>query len=162
MSGAGRTYSLPNFKRKHNLQQKDINSLVKRGVIEIQQSGFKGHSSLHSKIVIVKDAEALEAIRGPFEGELGRREGMEQQYPVQVNFKIGFGTKYFLDMVAEFEDIKPSEFIRHWVREKLAEYRKDRLFLRWFEKREKRQEEQRGVDLSKGHKRKREDEESER
>ena len=63
------------------------------------------------------------------------KKGVEQ-YPVQVNFKIGPRTKRFLDSVAQFEDIKPSELVRHWVREKLAEYRKDRLFLRWQEKRE--------------------------
>ena len=58
----------------------------------------------------------------------------QSQYPVQVNFKIGSRTNKFLDAVAGFEDVKKSELVRHWVREKLAEYRKDRLFLRWYEK----------------------------
>lgn len=63
---------------------------------------------------------------------------MSEQYGVQVNVKIGSRTRDALNLVAEFEDVKPSELVRHWVREKLAEYRKDRLFLKWLEKREKK------------------------
>jgi hypothetical protein len=63
---------------------------------------------------------------------------LSEQYGVQVNVKIGSRTRDALNLVAEFEDVKPSELVRHWVREKLAEYRKDRLFLKWLEKREKK------------------------
>lgn len=63
------------------------------------------------------------------------------QYGVQVNVKLGTHTREMLRLVAEFEDVKPSELVRHWIREKIAEYRKDRLFLKFFEKREARQKE---------------------
>jgi len=61
------------------------------------------------------------------------------EYGIQVNVKIGSRTKSALEQVAEFEDIKPSELVRNWIREKLAEYRKDRLYMKWLEKRENRE-----------------------
>jgi len=59
------------------------------------------------------------------------------EYKHQLNVKLGDRTFNELNFVSEFEDIKPGELVRNWIREKLAEYRqKDRLFQRWVEKRQ--------------------------
>ena len=61
------------------------------------------------------------------------------EYKHQVNVKLGDATHESLNNIAEFEDIKPGELIRDWIREKIVQYRKDRLYLRWLEKKEKRE-----------------------
>lgn len=62
------------------------------------------------------------------------------EYKHQVNVKLGDATYESLNNIAEFEDIKPSELIRDWIREKIVQYRqKDRLYLRFLEKKEKRE-----------------------
>lgn len=60
------------------------------------------------------------------------------EYGSQVNVKIGPRTRRLLILAAEFEDIKPSELVRNWIRERLAEYRKDRLFRKWLHNKEAR------------------------
>ena len=54
-----RIYTLANFKRVFHLSQETINRLVKKRIIELQQSGFLGHSLAHNKIVIVRKFELL-------------------------------------------------------------------------------------------------------
>ena len=68
------------------------------------------------------------------------------EYKHQVNVKLGDATHESLNNIATFEDIKPGELIRDWIREKIVQYRKDRLYLRWLEKKEKRRERKQDVD----------------
>lgn len=48
--------SLPVFKKRYALTQKEVNALEKRGSISVQQSGFLSHSLCHRKIVVVKES----------------------------------------------------------------------------------------------------------
>ena len=54
-----RIYILANFKRIFRLSQETMNHLVKKGIVELQQSGFLGHSLAHNKIVIVRKFDLL-------------------------------------------------------------------------------------------------------
>jgi len=56
---SGRTPALSTFKRRQGFTQKDINRLEKHGILELQQSGFHGHSRKHHKNVVVLDAERV-------------------------------------------------------------------------------------------------------
>lgn len=40
------------FKRRYRLSQKDVNKLLRKGYIQIQQGGYKGHSTAHPKILV--------------------------------------------------------------------------------------------------------------
>ena len=59
-----RSYSQRIFKHRFNLSQEQVNGLAKCHIIEVHQSGFKGDSMHHPKIVVVKDEIALKKFLG--------------------------------------------------------------------------------------------------
>lgn len=47
------------FKKRYNISQKELNSLAKRGIVEIQQGGFIGDNLHHDKVVVIRDLHSL-------------------------------------------------------------------------------------------------------
>jgi len=58
-SETSQIYTLPTFKRKEGLTQKEINVLEKRGALKIQQGGFHGHNLKHRKNVVMLDSQSI-------------------------------------------------------------------------------------------------------
>jgi len=55
-----RSYTLVNFKRAFHFTQKTVNLLKRRGIVELQQNGFIGHSLCHHKIVVIRQPNLLQ------------------------------------------------------------------------------------------------------
>ena len=60
-----RPFKLSVFKRKYNLSLKETRFLHNRGIIEIYQGGYKGHSLCHAKKVRILNPELFKCYLGP-------------------------------------------------------------------------------------------------
>lgn len=55
----------------------------------------------------------------------------------QLNIRIPDEMLTDLETIAEYEHSKVPELVRSWVRDKISEYRKDKRFREWLEKKRK-------------------------
>lgn len=56
------------FKRRFGLTQKELNDMVRRSKVEIQQNGYKGHSLAHHTLVVFPSRFSRSQGRKKFDG----------------------------------------------------------------------------------------------